>query len=948
MVDTFTQREVKPSNQPQEYLRVDYNADAYGAQVGRALQGLGQSMDNFAAVQAALTDEKKANDALTYANKAKDEMRPMLFDSTYGAFAQKGGNAMDVDKTTNAALDNIKNKYLKEITDPKTKEAFTKLWLKEEEATKDSVARHQLDELGNYKNETNKATLLNSVQDAYNYYNDDKALERAVASAEKAIDVNTIGMPPEVVAGAKAAAKSSIYLAAISRWAAEDPNKALEFYTENKDKLSGQDHVTATSFVDTAKRVNNAQAKVAQITMSGSAASNLYNAVEHAESGGQVDAKSSAGALGLMQIMPGTAREVAIKLGRPDIAEMADAELENLLRTDANLNRQFGQTYLNQQLVKYNGDVEAALVAYNAGPEWADKFLKENAGKPPGQRDYSLVKDNPKLVSQTEPYVRKVLGQMGVGGTPAGTRMTKENWSLEHFQPSDLMAPTAGGQWVDARAAQALDDLAGVMASKYGVKVSVNEQHNFDPASGTAGKRRGTADPTDNPHVKKSQHLKGDAFDVQVQGWSDEQKAAFLAEARARGFGGVGFYGPEGHLHIDMGNERTWGSQPAWAAEAMKVPVGAAPGGAPQQGPTLPGGSFNNNPAQNFAIPGTFGSQGVFVNPNATNLGLWLQQAQTIADPTERSQVEQMLRLEAANRDAANEAAVNKLKQTAWETTINGSVRDLPADIISQLNPEFVSQLYTYESHKTSGKMPMDWKSWSSVMSMPEQELAKVDAYTEYRNKLDDAHFDQLLKLQKEAQNKLSGKSYDQELLANTRTRSEILKDVFASTGWSDQKSSSYNPANIAKFNELMDQRILGEQAARGKALTATDIQDIADKLLITDKYDGWGYDKNDPAFKITDPTNYVAATSWDGVQADDQKTLIERYQRTYGSVPDQETATDYYNRAMRVYLGGKAEGPEEEKAAYRSAIEQKLNRTLTNEEFDTYYGKYLLKFLGR
>src|SRR5690606_34568142 len=111
----------------------------------------------------------------------------------------------------------------------------------------------------------------------------------------------------------------------------------------------------------------------------------------------------------------------------------------------------------------------------------------------------------------------------------------------------------------------ALDSVADRMYQRFpGFKIKINEETTGDPNQPTAGRRRGTSDPKDNPHVTNSQHVTGGtAFDVQIQGWSDEQKAAFLTEARQLGFSGVGFYGPGGHLHIDMGKERTWGVVPA-------------------------------------------------------------------------------------------------------------------------------------------------------------------------------------------------------------------------------------------------------------------------------------------------------------------------------------------------------------------------------------------------
>lgn len=159
------------------------------------------------------------------------------------------------------------------------------------------------------------------------------------------------------------------------------------------------------------------------------------------------------------------------------------------------------------------------------------------------------------------------------GDAAPGQKMTRDNWSLGFYKPADLMAPTGAGQWVDARAAQMADELGKRFFDETGVRVRVNDPHDFNAAGGTEGKRRGTSDPADNPHVGNSRHLAGDAFDFQIQGLSPAQKARFLTLARDIGFKGVGFYnGGNGHLHLDAGADRSWGERPDWAQEAMRTP----------------------------------------------------------------------------------------------------------------------------------------------------------------------------------------------------------------------------------------------------------------------------------------------------------------------------------------------------------------------------------------
>lgn len=95
----------------------------------------------------------------------------------------------------------------------------------------------------------------------------------------------------------------------------------------------------------------------------------IVHSVARAESGYQQQAVSSKGAIGVMQLMPGTAADLQ--------ADPYDPEQ----------NTKAGAMYLRQLLLKYNGDVAKALAAYNAGPGAVDKYN----GVPPYRETRSYV-----------------------------------------------------------------------------------------------------------------------------------------------------------------------------------------------------------------------------------------------------------------------------------------------------------------------------------------------------------------------------------------------------------------------------------------------------------------------------------------------------------------------------------------------------------------------------
>jgi soluble lytic murein transglycosylase-like protein len=108
----------------------------------------------------------------------------------------------------------------------------------------------------------------------------------------------------------------------------------------------------------------------------------LVEAVAWQESRYNQAALSPKGAVGVMQLMPGTARTLGVDAG------------------DLKGNVEGGVAYLSQMLQRFEGDLPKALAAYNAGPEAVTRY----GGVPP--------------YAETQAYVRAILGRLALVNLP--------------------------------------------------------------------------------------------------------------------------------------------------------------------------------------------------------------------------------------------------------------------------------------------------------------------------------------------------------------------------------------------------------------------------------------------------------------------------------------------------------------------------------------------------
>jgi len=219
----------------------------------------------------------------------------------------------------------------------------------------------------------------------------------------------------------------------------------------------------------------------------------LYDAVEQVESGGDHSAVSPAGATGVMQLMPETAKNPGF--GIEPVKD--DSEEEN---------RRVGREYLDALLGKYDGNLDHALAAYNYGPGNIDEWIANGA-------------DPKQLPQETQDYLVKVRGAMKPQQAPvSGGRTPRGTGNYGNEEPSAAPVPDGFDPEINYT-----DDELRVLINERGVtaKYSSGDATPSGPVS-RGGMRRGPSTFTKFESVRTE--IQEDLKNLSNNKYSDDKR----------------------------------------------------------------------------------------------------------------------------------------------------------------------------------------------------------------------------------------------------------------------------------------------------------------------------------------------------------------------------------------------------------------------------------------
>lgn len=428
---------------PERTLRPRTGGGLQAPDIGAGGRAIGQGMERLGGTlgQAAETEDQidtiyATARAKQLDNEYQEFERDILFGDS-GFYRNENDDAVNARPTTQTAISDKIGELLGRTKDQRERQILADVLERRRQSTFTGLDRYVQTEAKRFAI-TQANSRIENASENYSLYADtdpDKAAaERATVLSEvrQLVDLEGVN-DPAIIAEREEAALSNMHSRVIAAQASGDPVKAAAYMEKWRHEIEPNDQLRldsmmqpllidndARQFAEQAEQffsnpsvVTNAEGAAPGSPTTSGDLNAVWGNMIHTESGGrQTDGQnrtvtSPAGAIGIAQVMPETAREMAHELGI--------AFDETKYRRDARYNEMLGRAYFNKMLRTFNGDVAMAVAAYNAGPGDPTTGRKGVRGAIRAARAAGNANWRDYLPAETRGYLDSVLGPGGGG-----------------------------------------------------------------------------------------------------------------------------------------------------------------------------------------------------------------------------------------------------------------------------------------------------------------------------------------------------------------------------------------------------------------------------------------------------------------------------------------------------------------------------------------------------
>lgn len=346
----------------------------------------------------------------------------LMFNKDGGVYTRQGKDALDITNQTLPQFDKQAEQIGMGLTNGRQKEQFQRIVQNQRLGLSGELNRYEHTQRNAFYDQADQANIATSLDGAVKYANDPEQVAFYRSKGAYVLGEMGVrkGMAPEAILEAQKQFDSQVASSVIQRLVTSDPLQAQQFYAQSAATMTAADQIKAQKLLGTSVRQQMAVKMADDIWRKGEVGQAALPAlIMQAESGGNQNAVSPKGALGVMQLMPATAEETSRELGIPFSKER--------LATDPNYNAALGTAYLNKLLGRFDGNQTLAVAAYNAGPGMVEDWI--NGTNKTGKNPEKLKIGDPRQATKKPQYFgpEKADGLMEKGNIDLNNRPVVKN-----------------------------------------------------------------------------------------------------------------------------------------------------------------------------------------------------------------------------------------------------------------------------------------------------------------------------------------------------------------------------------------------------------------------------------------------------------------------------------------------------------------------------------------